>query len=357
TWYGRAFRKTKKGPDAPEEKRFEYARSLKQAEKYDEAIEQFNTYLVDATDPVRKELAEVEKVGCEFARVAKPQDGVNVLHGGKEVNTKNSEYSPWLSNDNKEMYFAGAGTDDLLVIEKDSSDEQGMKIFKSTRGEKGWSEPTALDEGTNRIGWHNVGVKLSPDGKRMFFCRQILEGNVLKRSIIFMSENKGGSWSPAEEVKGVNTDSVAKSPAVGELFGNEVLFFASNKPGGKGGYDLYYATYKGNGQYGDPVALSERLNTVGDEDHPFYRDGVLYFSSTGHPGIGGYDIFMTTWNGTMWSKPQNLGKPYNSPADDEYFMLDQEGYHGFLTSNRLSEGAKSLKSKTSTNDIYNVVLK
>ncbi len=356
-WYSRALRKTKRDKDVPEEKRFEYARVLKMQGKYDEAIEEFDRYLKTTSDPIRKELAELEKVGCEFGKVARPQEGINVLHAGKEVNTKNSEYSAWLMNSNKEMYFAGFGTDDLIVIEEDNADEVPTKILKSTMGEKGWSEPTPLDESVNRPGFHNVNISLSPDEKRMFFNREILKGNVLVESKIFMCESSGGAWKPAVEIESLNGNYIAKSPCVGELFGNEVLFFASNMDGGQGGYDLYYATYKGNGQYGDPVNLGPKMNTIGDEDTPFYRDGVLYFSSNGHPGIGGYDIFMSTWNGVMWSKPANMSLPYNSPADDLYFMLDKEGYHGFLTSNRISEGARSLKSKTSTDDIFNVILK
>ncbi len=356
-WYARAFRKTKKEKTLPDEKRFEYARVLKMQGKYDEAIAEFDRYLKLGTDPVRKELAELEKVGCEFGKVAKPQDGVNVLHAGKEVNTKNSEYSPWITNDDKEMYFAGFGTDDLIVVEESNADEVPAKILKSTKTDKGWSAPTPLDENVNRPGYHNVNVSLSPDGKRMFFNRELLVGNVLTESKIFMSESSGGSWHPAKEIESLNGNYIVKSPCAGELFGNEVLFFISNMEGGQGGYDIYYATYKGNGQYGDPVNLGPKINSIGDEDTPFYRDGVLYFSSEGHPGVGGYDIFMTTWNGTMWSKPQNMGLPYNSPADDLYFMLDKEGYHGVLTSNRISTGSKSLKSKTSTDDIYNVILK
>jgi peptidoglycan-associated lipoprotein len=326
------------------------------AEKYDEAVEEFNEYLKNATDPVRKELAENEKIGCEFAKVAKKADDVQVLNAGKEVNTKNSEYSPFLTNDNKEIYFTSLVTDEIIEIDEKNNDYHS-KIYKSTMGEKGWSKPTALDENINRPGVFNVNVSLSPDGKRMFFNREILEGQILSKAYIYMSENKGGSWGPAERLKSIDTTFLAKSPAVGELFGREVLFFVSDMDGGEGGYDIYYSTYKGNGEYDLPKNLGPKINTVGDEDTPFYRDGALYFSSTGHPGMGGYDIFMSTWNGTMWSKPQNMGRGYNSSVDDLYFMLDKEGYHGMLASNRISEGAKSLKGKTCCNDIYNVILK
>ncbi|MCB0518338.1 MAG: OmpA family protein [Lewinellaceae bacterium] len=358
-WYQRALKKSKKNKNAEkwEDKRFELARSLKMNEKYDEAIEEFDKYIAGAIDPVRKELAESEKIGCEFARVAKEDETVSVTNAGKEVNTKISEYSAFLTNDNKEMYYASLNSDEVIVVGKDSSDDYQSKIYKSIRGEKGWEKPTPLDEAINRPGFFNANVTLSPDGKRMFFCREQIEGDVLVESKIWMSEGNGGSWGAANELAGVNGNFIAKSPSVGELFGKEVLFFVSDMEGGSGGYDIYYATYKGAGQYGDPVNLGPQINTVGNEDTPFYRDGILYFSSEGHPGIGGYDVFMSTWNGTRWSKPQNMGKPYNSSVDDLYFMLDKEGYHGFVVSNRPAEGARSLHSKTCCNDIYNVSLK
>ncbi len=358
-WYGRAFRPTRSNRnniEKIEEKRFEYARSLKMTEKYDEAIEQFDLFMGKTKDETRRELAELEKIGCEFAKVAKTQDGLTITNAGRDVNTRNSEYSAYLSADKMEMYFSSLFANEVVEIDEKNNDYHS-KIFKSTRGERGWSKPEVLDENINRPGFFNVNLSLTPDGRRMFFNRELLVGNVVTESKIYVSENQVSTWGPAQLVNGVNGEYLAKSPAAGELFGREVLFFVSNMEGGFGGYDIYYATYKGGGQYGGPVNLGPKINTAGDEETPFYRDGVLYFSSTGHPGIGGYDIFMSTWNGTLWSKPANLGKGYNSSVDDLYFMLDKEGYQGLLVSNRAAEGARSLKGRTCCNDIYNVNLK
>ncbi|MCU0345890.1 MAG: OmpA family protein [Saprospiraceae bacterium] len=376
-WYARGLKPTKKNKKVEEyaEKRFEYARSLKMTEKYDEAIAEFDKYISTTTDARRKELAELEKIGCEFGKVSKPVDGVSITHGGKEINGKNSEYSPFLSADNKEIYFAALVGDDIIEVkEKPKADEQlkvdlgkkedeggtsdyYAKIYKSTKGDKGWGKPESMDENVNRAEFFNVNNSISPDGKRMYFNRELLDGHIIKEAKIYMSENSGSGWGAANEVKGVNGDFIAKSPCVGELFGKEVLFFVSDMAGGQGGYDIYYATYKGAGQYGDPVNLGPKINSIGNEETPFYRDGTLYFSSEGHPGLGGYDVFMSTWNGTMWSKPANMGKGYNSSVDDLYFMLDKEGYTGVLASNRPSEGSRSVHSKTCCNDIYNVLLK
>ncbi len=355
-WYKRALKKSRKVKEVPEEKRFEYARSLKMSGKYEEAIAEFDRFLNYTKDPIRKELAELEKVGCEYAMVSKEDDQVTVTHGGKDLNTKISEYSPYLTNDNQTMFYSSLNSDEVIELEE-GDQESFAKVYKSTRSDKGWSEGEALGDNVNRPGYYNTNVRLSGDEKRMFFNRSMTSGDVLTESKIYLSESTGGAWGPANELAGINGDFIAKSPAVGELFGKEVLFFVSDMDGGEGGYDIYYATYKGGNQYGDPVNLGPQINTVGNEDTPFYRDGVLYFSSEGHPGIGGYDIFRSDWSGTRWSKPQNMGKPFNSSVDDLYFMLDKEGYHGSLASNRIAEGARSLHGKTCCNDIYNVSLK
>ena len=355
-WYSRALKKSRKVKEVPEEKRFEYGRTLKMNEKYEEAIAEFDSFINNTNDPVKKELADLEKVGCEYAMVAKEDDQASLTHGGKEINTKISEYSPYLTNDDQTLYYSSLNSDEIIELEE-GDQESFAKIYKATRSDKGWSKGEVLGENINRPGFYNTNIRLSPDEKRMYFNRSMTSGDVLTESKIFMSESSGGAWSPASEMAGVNGDFIAKSPAIGELFGKEVLFFVSDMDGGEGSYDIYYATYKSNGQYGDPVNLGPQINTVGNEDTPFYRDGVLYFSSEGHPGIGGYDIFRSDWNGTRWSKPQNMGKPFNSSVDDLYFMLDKEGYHGSLASNRIAEGSRSLHSKTCCNDIYNVSLK
>ena len=102
--------------------------------------------------------------------------------------------------------------------------------------------------------------------------------------------------------------------------------------------------------YGDPVNLGPTINTADDEVTPWWHDGTLYFSSKGHPGIGGHDIFYSLWNGSEWAAPVNMGKTYNRGVDDISFRLDKEGYNGYLVSNR-PEG-RSVKSKTCCDDIY-----
>ncbi len=355
SWYARAFRRDKTGKY--NEYRFNYARALKMQGKYPEAIKEFGKYLQTATDPVKRQLAEVEKQGCEWALQATEVPNVTISNAGRNVNTKQSEYAPWPAPDGETMYYASFRTDEVIILDEKNHDEAVVKIMRAHKTDKGWSKPEELSPQINRPAVHTSNVALSPDGRRMYFTRQELQGNELAQSRIYVSEWSGNDWGPAREVQGVNGEWIATHPAVGELFGKEVLYFASDMDGGYGGLDIYYATYKGDGIYGDPVNLGPKINTVGNEVTPFYQDGVLYFSSDGHPGLGGLDIFFSEWNGTIWSTPQNMGKGFNSSVDDLYFRLHKDGTWGFLTSNRPATGARSLKSKTCCDDIYNVSLK
>lgn len=350
-YYKKFFRKDNIIANA--DRRFEYARVLKMNGKYTEAIEQFDLLLKESDDPHQIALAEAEKKGAEYAKVATPDTKLTVTNAGSQVNSKSSEYSPYLLSQGTQMYFASFGDNEIIELDRGETTNYGAKILVSQKGENGWQKPTPLSNEINRPGYFTSNLSITPDGSQMFFARQLLtEGNKLKESKIYTSTIDAGDWGPAMEVTTVNGNFIAKSPAVGELFGKEVLFFVSDKGEGYGGYDIYYATSEGGNIYGQPVNLGPGINTVGNEDTPFYQDGALYFSSTGHPGLGGYDIFKCEWNGSEWSTPQNMGPGYNSSVDDLSFMLDETGANGLLTSNRIDAKARSLKSKTCCNDIY-----
>jgi len=337
------------------EERFTYAQCLKMNGKYEEAIQEFENYLSKGTDEAKKEMARIELEGAKFANIAPDPKNLTVSNAGQNVNSSNSEYSAVLAPGGQKMYYAGFNTDELIVVDKGNTDPFA-KIFVADRTQDGWGAGVALDEQINRPGYHNANVTLSPDGRRMYFCRILLSGHHVSESKIVMSEFRAGGWGPANELEVVNGNYIANHPAVGELFGNEVLFFTSNMEGGFGGMDIYYSTYKG-GKYSQPVNLGPKINTPGDEYTPFYRGGMLYFSSTGHPGLGGFDIFSSEWNGVVWSEPVNMGKGYNSSVDDLYFTLDAEGYSGFLLSNRPGTRWIKNKGKTCCDDIYNVSLR
>jgi peptidoglycan-associated lipoprotein len=348
-WYARLLRRAEETEFS--EERFYYARSLKMQAKYDEALSAFQEYLLLAEDPDMKQKAQNEINGIELAMVLpdNPQ-GVTIESAGRNVNSPTSEYSPTMSPEGDKLYFAALEERKEVTIISDAGDDFYAKIFMSPKDDDEWDKPEALDEKINRPGYHSVNPSVTPDGRRMYFNRVQLKGNKPGETKIYLSEYGDGGWLSANEVEGINGEYLALHPSVGELFGKEVLFFVSDMEGGHGGYDLYYATYEGAGKYADPVNLGTTLNSLGNEYSPHYHDGTLYFSSDGHPGLGGYDIFYSVWDGSSWSEPKNMGKSFNSSVDDFYFRLDESGYNGYFTSNR-PEG-RSLKSKTCCDDIY-----
>ncbi len=315
-----------------------------------DAITTLKEFMIETSDPKLKQLAEIELAGAELARDMPQNPKVTVTHAGKELNTRQGQYSAVLVGNN-EVYFAGFDSDDVLEASEEDT-EVFSKIFSSSRSTDKWDAPEVLDQKINREGFHNSHVYITPEGNRMFFTRSILYGNDVQESKIFMSRKGNDGWQGAEEVQGVNGDWIAKHPAVGELFGREVLFFVSNKDGGQGSFDIYYANLNADGTYSDPTNLGTTINTIGNEQTPFYRDGTLYFSSDARPSLGGFDVYYADWDGTKWSSPINMGRGFNSEVDDLYFMVDEEGYHGFLISNRDENRSPTGTGKTCCNDIF-----
>jgi peptidoglycan-associated lipoprotein len=350
-WFGRLLNRDKEGK--LNHYRYTYGQLLKLNGKYAQSIEEFQQYLDIAKGDSIITLTNNAINGAEYALSLPPNlKGVIVENAGKKINSKTSEYTPSISGNGQEVYFASFGADDVIYVDEKRDEESYARIFVAAKDDNGWDKPKALSGEINRPEFHNSNVTVSPDGRTLFFSRAQLQGNTVGESKIFFSTGGSESWKGAEEVKGVNGDYIAKHPTPGELFGKEVLFFSSNMDGGYGGFDLYYATKIKEGEYNDPVNLGEVINTPGDEETPHYRDGTLYFSSTGHPGLGGFDIFYSVWDGTVWSDPSNMGRGFNTSVDDYGLTLDNEGYFGMLSSNR--PGGKSAYGRTCCDDLYQV---
>ncbi len=346
-WYSKGFRRDKKNEYA--EQKFDYARALKMNGQYEDAEVQFTEFIQTTQNQILKTLAEAELKGCQMTPKMPANERLKVENAGKNINKATSELSPYLSSDGNELYYASLHSDSAVTLNGKQGD-YFLKIFTSKKDGDKWAPGKPVSAQVNREEFHNGNACVSRDGKTMYFTRAILTGNVVTESKIFVASNGPDGWGAATEVAGINGAFLSKHPMLGELFGREVLFFVSDMPGGYGGFDIYYANKKSDNAFGDPVNLGKEINTVGDDETPFYKEGKLYFSSTGWPGMGGFDIFSSNWNGTSWSTPVNMGKGYNTSDDDMYFSVDKEGYTGFLVSNR-PEG-KSIKSKTCCDDIY-----
>ncbi|WP_430809892.1 MULTISPECIES: hypothetical protein [unclassified Carboxylicivirga] len=150
---------------------------------------------------------------------------------------------------------------------------------------------------------------------------------------IFSADNHKGEWFNIQEAALSNDWFNVTTPCLSH--DGQRIFFASDKPGGYGGMDLYVSYYQ-HGHWSDPVNLGSTINTAGNEIYPFLsRGGELYFSSDGHQGYGGKDIFVTTSNNDKWTTPMALSAPINTEYDEIGVFIDAIDHLGYFSSNRL----------------------
>ena len=333
--------------------RYNYGVALKGYERFEEAIEQFQLFMQETDDEQMKEMAQVQITGAEMAMTFEDTRNDDIPEPeriSRKINQPFSEYAPAIDRSGS-LYYATIPSEEVVIVETEACEGCYAMIYRAGVDDNGeYEEPAELGPEINRPGYQTSGVAFSRDGNTMFYTQAELQGNTPRNSRIYYSVGGDNSWKAGNELIGVNGDWLALHPAPGELFGEQVLFFVSDMDGGEGGLDIYYATYKAEGVYGDPVNLGPKINTPGDEVTPFYFDGTLYFSSDGHPSLGALDIFYTVWNGSFWSEPKNMGAGFNSPQDDQYLRLDNTGYKGLMTSNR--PGGRSVYSRTCCDDIY-----
>jgi len=332
------------------ELKYLYAMTLKHNGKYADAEDMFGQVIADNLDSALMVKSRLEIAGCKLGRKAKEPELLKVNNLGKKTNSPQTEASPSYSGG--ELYFTSLAAKGVVTLDGKEGDWYSKVYTATPSAQPGgeYGEPKVLGTQVNREEWHQGNVYVAPDGKTMYFTRVETENNYVKTSKIYISHKGADGWGAATEVTGVNGDYIAKHPCEGELFGEKVLFFVANIPGGKGGFDIYYATRKTDGVYGLPVNIGEVINTPGEEASPFYQDGKLYFSSNGHPSLGGLDVFESQWNGSVWSTPAPLPAGINTSLDDQYYTRSADGYSGYLVSNR--PGPNNLKSKTCCDDIY-----
>ncbi len=190
----------------------------------------------------------------------------------------------------------------------------------------------------NLISPYHVGaISFSPDKKYMYFTKTVIVGDY-DRIKIFVVEFNGSDWVNERELT-INSDKYdCAHPAVSP--DGKYLYFVSNRPDGFGGKDIYYAEINGPNSFGTVKNAGSAINTYGDECYPVINnDGKLYFSSNGHYGFGGLDIFQAEFIDGKWQNVRNMMKPFNSNRDDFCYVMDPDDENrGFLSSNKYQEG-------------------
>lgn len=271
------------------------------------------------------------------AQYEEPEKKV-ILTNEATINSEKLEYSPAFYEDGIVFISTKSTKKRYNIIDK-RINQNIMSIFLSRRSEDGLLlSPvpfapellTPVHEGPLSFNRTNEFLYFTrnnyKDGKR----RKAKDGEVKLK--IYEAESVDSTWKNIVDLPFNDNNSNTMHPSMSAE--DDVLYFASDRPGGMGGIDLYKVKKTG-GAWGEPINLGPTINTEGNEVFPFiHADGTLYFASNTHSGYGGYDIFSATENGELWDKPVNLEKPFNSENDDFGMILDRDKKNGYFTSNR-----------------------
>ncbi len=245
-----------------------------------------------------------------------------VVNVGPAINTNGDEYFPYLVNNNVYLYYT-----------KRQDIAQKEDVFVSEKLNNVWQAGQSLTSLNTKV---NEGMTtFVRDGKKMYFTACERE-NVKGACDIWEAEAEGKKVKKIQTVADfLNSDSWDAQASI-SCDGN-VIYFASNRPGGYGGTDIWISQKEEDGKWSEPKNMGANVNTAGDEEAPFItNDGkMLYFSSTGHFGMGEQDIyFVRKQKDGLWSKPYNLGPPVNSAARELGFFLSADGKVGYFSSDR-----------------------
>lgn len=340
---------------------FYLAQMQKMNGKYEEAKKTFESYIkmkLEEKEPNFKGLAKVEIAGCDSAAVilANPTK-IKVQKTEGAVNTTLQDYAPQAIGANKIM-FASQKTDTAVNLSK-STDDHFTAIFTAERSGNTYINRNMMPVPPNDSKTNTGNAILSADEKTLVFTKCGVDYTIDNklRCRLYRSVKQGAEWSNAEELKSLNSDqSSTTHPAFGiDNENNPVLFFSSDRSG-KGGMDIFYAKMNNDGSFGAIQNAGTDVNTAGDEITPFYdfKNKVLYFSSNGHPSIGGLDVFKSAGTAGALNAVVNAGVPINSSADDLYLALDNKSAKGFMVSNRV--GTTSPRGATCCDDIWSVTI-
>ena len=307
------------------------ARQQLKAGQYKQAAQNFNRFL--EFEP-GNELARSGLLSCELGPQWKAKPNQYKIKKETVFNSRRSDYSPMLVGDDADQLVLSSTRKEASG--EDVSGVTGLKfgdLFFSRKNEQGKWQAVNVLEGDVNTEYDEGAPCLSPDGKTMYFTRCSSDPDYPRFAEIWQSQRSDASWGKATKCV-ISRDTLTSyaHPAVSP--DGEWLYFVSDAEGGEGGLDIWRTRILSSG-FGGMENLGRPINTAGDEMFPSFRpNGDLYFSSDGHPGMGGLDIFIAHEDSIRGTIVENQQYPLNSPADD--FGMTFEGVHnrGFFSSSR-----------------------
>ncbi|AKD05579.1 hypothetical protein PKOR_07500 [Pontibacter korlensis] len=334
-----------------------YAEALRSNGKYAEAKEQYMQWGEEMPEHAERAQKLMEAIDQAVRLMKKPAVAevtpLTTLNNGQAA-----DFSPMQYGSNGIIFSSDRG------VPKDGKEAKVfgwtgrpyLQLFVAQQnGEGDYGRPEPLQEVIN-ADYHNATASAAKDGGKLYFTRTKMvpaldnanadptswvekntNQNLINRLEIYTADKQGGSWSNVQpfsynKVEEYSVGHPAVSPD------GEVLYFASDMPGGFGDTDIYYSLRQPDGTWGTPVNAGAIVNTSGRESFPYVdANGKLYFASEGHVGMGGMDIFSAEGERGNWRDVKNLGYPINTPKNDYGIMFTEPGVRGLLSSNRDSQ--------------------
>lgn len=311
--------------------RLAYARLLLKNGEYKRALAEFEVLNDSMPNNV------LVKNGLTSARMApewKEQGSDYTVKKMTEFNSRRADYCPVLAGDQWDrLYFSSTRNDALGDELSGITGAKPGDIFFSDKDDKGkWSKPQTIESGLNTE-YDEGACCLSVDGSTMYLTQCLSDPSYPRFAQIVTAQRSDASWGKTTPLLITNdTLSTYAHPAISP--DGEWLYFVSDMPGGKGGLDIWRIRLTANGPVG-VENLGDPINTPGDEMFPSFRpNGDFYFSSDGHPGFGGLDIFIATVGEDGRYHLSHPGYPLNSQGDDFGMTFQGQLNQGFFSSNR-----------------------
>lgn len=302
------------------------------------------------TDP---ELLQQWMNNCETGKKMYASPGrVRIRNVGSNVNSKFPDYAPVLTADQSLMLF----TSKRPGTTGGRKDEEGFyfeDIYMSKNmNNKKWNKPARIDSSYQAPTWgpfrfffakaencselntndHDGSITLSPDGNKFYLYRY---------GDIYEAAYNGKRWERPQKVVELGESRKSFEPSLALSPDGNCLYFVSDRKGSLGGKDIWFIKRDLSGQWSAPINCGPNVNTKWDEESPFVsHDGTqLFFSSQGHEGMGGFDVFSSQRNGDVLNTPVNLGAPINNGGDDVFYITDSTGKNAwYATLNKYGEG-------------------
>ena len=307
------------------------ARQQLKAGQYKPAEQNFRKFL--EFNP-GSELARSGLISCELGPQWKAKPNQYKIRKEAIFNSRRSDYSPMLVGDDSDQLVLSSTRRDATG--DDISGVTGQKfgdLFFSRKNEQGKWQPVEKIESEVNTAYDEGASCLSPDGRTMYFTRCSSDPDYPRYAEIWQSQRSDASWSkPTKCMISRDTLTTFAHPAVSP--DGQWLYFVSDSPGGEGGLDIWRTRILQNG-FGGMENLGRPINTAGDEMFPSFRpNGDLYFSSDGHPGMGGLDILIAHFDSIRGIIVENQQSPLNSPADEYGMTFDGVHNRGYYCSSR-----------------------